>query len=401
MTSRSNCEGLLCTRLEEILESDDDSRLVNLLGDHPNTDVDIINSLVNECVESGASKCLFALIRGHVCNMHPTFDHLPDNDNTTAVTALAYLAHSCPDPQLINLMLTKCRATSLANLGCTIGSVHGLPIHFLLIHLSLMVHLYFWYRSDSLLKLVFLLCYWETKPILDSLRVLVKYTDSINDIALTILKNGGLRQFTALLLIAREKVLAPFDSGLTIHHYITAEIESIPNGKLNVEQEEYKCIFMDAQSLLALFDKTGDDPSSYCSSIQKPVPIEHVVNDICNLLIKNQVNVSEFDIGLYDCYKGYDFSAINLGTLMNAYKEENFSVEPAVHSTGPDVFYRSRPYRKSMPIPKLKCLQHQLYTTGACQARKMSTSIPHTGVSPLLSYLGYIPLKFIKRIRFL
>ncbi|KAK9707538.1 hypothetical protein RND81_07G204000 [Saponaria officinalis] len=378
MTSRSNCEGLLSTRLEEILESDDDARLVNLLRDHPNSDVDIINSLVNECVESDAYKCLFALIRGHVCNMHPTFDHLPDN--TCAVTALAYVAHSCPDSQVINLMLTKCRATSLANLGCTIGSVHGLPIHFLLINLSLVEPLYFWYRGDSLLKLVFLLCYWETvlvsdiilelvisgaeyqmscnhlkyghktcdnayncrsqvyspfsKPILDSLRVLVKYTDSINDIALTILKNGGLRQFTALLLIAREKVIAPFDSGLTIHHYITAEIESIPKGKLNVEQEEYKCIFMDAQSLLALFDKTGDDLSSYCSSMQKP-------------------------------------------------------------------FFRSRPYRKSMPIPKLKCLQHLLYTTGACQARKMSTSIPHTGVSPLLPYLGYIPLKFIKRIRFL
>ncbi|KAK9690085.1 hypothetical protein RND81_09G103900 [Saponaria officinalis] len=135
--------------------------------------------------------------------------------------------------------------------------------------------------------------------------------------------------------------------------------------------------------------------------MQKPVPIEHVVNGICNLLIKNQFNVSEFDIGLYGCYKGYDWSAINLGKLMNAYKEENFSVKRVVHSTGPNLFYRSRPYRKSMPIPKLKCLQHQLYTTGASQARKMSPSIPHTSVSPLLPYLGYIPLKFIKRVRFM
>ncbi|XP_074307248.1 uncharacterized protein LOC141642364 [Silene latifolia] len=81
--------------------------------------------------ESGASKCLIALICVEVCNIHPTFNagKLPDS----GVTALAYVAHSCPDPEVINLMLT-----------------------------SVMEHLYFWYRGSSIIRLISLLCLSET-----------------------------------------------------------------------------------------------------------------------------------------------------------------------------------------------------------------------------------------------
>ncbi|KAH9603583.1 hypothetical protein KSS87_015959 [Heliosperma pusillum] len=271
MTS-NDYQGLF-TRFEDILESDDEGRFVKLLRDDPATDVDIINSLVNECVEVGATKCLIALVRGEVCNMHPTFDaaKLPDS----GVTSLAYFAHSCPeDYQVIDLMLTKCCGTCLANVYCTIGAMHGLPLHFLLINVSFLEHLYLWYQGASLIKLVLLLCLWETKPILESLRVLVEYTDSINGIAWTVLKNGGLKQFAALLLIAHEKVIAPFDTGLTIYNYITRDLYSFSDDQLSIEQEEYICILKDARTLLALFEVTGHDLSSYCSSMQKYVSVD-------------------------------------------------------------------------------------------------------------------------------
>ncbi|XP_074313342.1 uncharacterized protein LOC141648516 isoform X2 [Silene latifolia] len=266
----TNTDQGLSTKLENFLESDDDVSFVNWLRDQPPIDLDIINSLVNKCVESDALKCLIALIRGEVCDMHPKFDSakLPDS----GVTPLAYIAHSCPeDPQLIDLMLTKCGATCLANVYCTIGVIDGLPIHFLLFNLSVMEHLHPWERKKSLIKLVVLLCLWETKPILDSLRVLVKYTDSINAVAWSFLKNGGLKQFAALLLIAREKVIAPFDTGLTISHYIATVIDSITQDELGFDQDECICFLKDAQTLLAMFEIIGDDLSSYCSSMQKYV----------------------------------------------------------------------------------------------------------------------------------
>ncbi|XP_074312890.1 uncharacterized protein LOC141648258 isoform X2 [Silene latifolia] len=300
MMTSNDYQGL-SSRVEDILASDDEANFVNLLRDN-RADLDIINSLVNECVEVGASKCLIALVRGEVCNMHPTFDNaakLPD----TGVTPLAYITHSCPeDSQVIDLMLTKCGGTCLANVYCTIGAMHGLPIHFLLIYLSIMEHLYMWYQGASLNKLVVLLCLWETKPILDSLRVLVEYTDSINRIAWTVLKNGGLKQFTALLLIAREKVIAPFNTGLTIHNYIKHELDSISGDKLNIEQEEYKCILMDSQTLLTLFELAGDDLSSYCSSMEKYVSVDDVVDDILGLLVRNQVALSFSDCDLTNCF---------------------------------------------------------------------------------------------------
>ncbi|XP_074310419.1 uncharacterized protein LOC141646423 [Silene latifolia] len=295
---RDECYPGFFTRIEDILESDDEVRFVDLLRDldtdlYFNHDT-VINSSVNECVEVGASKCLIALVRGEVCDMDRAFHALDLPDS--GVTPLAYIAHSCPEEsQVIDLILTKCGGAGLANVYCTIGAVHGLPLHFLLINLSVMEHLYLWYQGASLVKLVILLCLWETKPIMDSLRVLVKYTDSINGIAWTVLKNGGLKQFAALLLIARDKVIAPFDTGLTIHNYIKHELDSISADKLSVEQEEYKCILMDAGTLLTMFELTGDDLSSYCSSMQKFVSVDDTVDDIRGLLTKNQVAVFEND----------------------------------------------------------------------------------------------------------
>ncbi|XP_074310456.1 uncharacterized protein LOC141646480 [Silene latifolia] len=408
----------LSTRLENFLESDDDVSFVNQLREQPPINFDIINSLVNKCVESDALKCLIALIRGEVCNMHPKFDSakLPDS----GVTPLAYIAHSCPeDSQLIDLMLTKCGATCLANVYCTIGVIDGLPIHFLLINLSVMEHLYSWKRETSLIKLVMLLCLWETKPVLDTLGVLVKYTDSINGIAWSFLKNGGLKQFTALLLIAGEKVIAPFDSGLTIHHYITSEIDLHAQGELCLEQKEWKCCLKDAQTLLTLFELIGDDLSSYRSSMKKYVFVDDMIEDICYLLVKHKAIVGMQDMNLDDCIpRNKEYLGRAVSDSIDAHPWElvgrfdaNYidrrcylpsEVRPFDCSNPPKIrstYKMNAHFGQRLPIPK--CLQGRLYSTEACQAKDMSKSLACTSVSPVPRHLGYIPMKFINRIRFM
>lgn len=79
-------------------------------------------------------KCLLALLNGEEGDTPPASDaHLPDSD--TGVTTLAYVTHSCLDPQIIDLMLNRYNAIPLVNVSCTLASVEGLPIHFALIHL--------------------------------------------------------------------------------------------------------------------------------------------------------------------------------------------------------------------------------------------------------------------------
>ncbi|KAH9612747.1 hypothetical protein KSS87_014002 [Heliosperma pusillum] len=357
----SNCQGF-STKLGEILESDDEARFVNLFRDHP-TNLDTINSLVNECVELLASRCLIALIRGEVSNTHPTFD--AGKLANSGVSALAYIAHCCPeDSQAINLILTKCGGTCLANVYCTIGVCHGFVV------------------SRHAYRLVLLLYLWETKPILDYFRVLVKHINSINTIAWTMLSNGGLKQFAALLLIAREKVIAPFgDTGLAIDHYITSEINLIAEDNLSLDQVEYKCILRNAQTLLSLFELAGDDLSSNCSSMQNYVSADDVVDDVCGLLIKNGVFMCNLDILFRaSSVKGYqahafsDSEDINPLTRMDLY-EAKLTPEAAVDET----YAYSRFYELtigkpswgiSLPIPN--CLQARLYSTQACQVGNMS-----------------------------
>ncbi|XP_074314672.1 uncharacterized protein LOC141649905 [Silene latifolia] len=249
------------------------------------------------------------------------------------------------------------------------------------------------------------------KPILDSLRVLVNHTDSINSIAWNILSNGGLKQFAALLLIAREKVIAPFDTGLTIHQYITNEINLVPEDKASLDQVEYKCILRDAQTLLALFELAGDDLSSYCCSMQKYVSADDVVDDICGLLIKHKVRLIMEDIDLMDSPpKGYVGRAIPDSKDYNpsediCYMEAKLEPRPALPQTSAysrfyDFAYGWPLYQAiSLPIPS--CLQGRLYSTRACQVGKMSMSLPRLFVSPMPRRLGYIAMKYMGRFRFL
>lgn len=392
--------------LERTLDSDSKGRFVKLIKKHPS---EITKSLVEKCAEFGAQKCLLALLNGEVCECE--CDALPalvDDDHSPSSNALTYVAHSCPDPQIIHLMLNRCNAIPLVNVTCSFASVHGLPIHFVLLHLSFLEHLYPWIRGDSLIKLIILLCQWKTKPILDSARLLAQYTDSINDIAWTFVNFGALKQFGALLLVAREKVMAPFDTGLTIHQRLTNEIDSFSKTDIGSEQAEYKNILIDARQLLDVFERAGDALGLYCSSMQKNVAMEDAIADVCELLKKSKVHVIDGDLklGIYfrerrAVSKINSLSSKILAPARFQSKKGDWLNVPSAGDSFSNFLLQSgcRPKRNSMgllnPVPS---------RFSSSQLRFMSTTACHmkNSISPAAQHLAYrTVMKLKKGLRFL
>lgn len=260
------------------------------------------------------------------------------------------------------------------------------------------------------MRLVFLLCLWETKPVLDSARALVKHTDSINSIAWTLLRNGGLKQFAALLLIAREKVMSPFDTGLTIEHLIKKEISLVPEDKPTLDQVEYKCILKDAQTLVGVFALAGDDLNSYCSSLQENVSVDDLVDDVSCLLMKHHIGMSTPDLNLGGSkIKGYEARGLSDSPDLNPLYRMSSSFQikwrpkTALDQTSPysrfyeNIGYGYGPYWGiSLPIPN--CLQERHYSTRACG--RMSKSLLPTVVSPMPNRLCYFAKKYIGKVRF-
>lgn len=145
-------------RLERILDNDSKPRFVKLLQNHP---AEITKFLVEKCAEFGARKCCLLCSMGNYVNsmlfLHLMLTHL------TMLQRLPMLLIAVlnPDAQIIDLMLMRCNAIPLVNVSYTIASVHVLPIHFVLLRLSYVEHIYPWTRGDSLVKLVYLLCLWK------------------------------------------------------------------------------------------------------------------------------------------------------------------------------------------------------------------------------------------------
>lgn len=389
-------------RLERILTRDSKALFVKLVQDHP---AEITLSLVEKCAKFGAKKCLLALLNGELGVTPPALDaHLPDTD--TGVTPLAYVTYSCLDPQIIDLMLHRYNAIPLVNVSCTIAVLDGLPLHHTLIHLSYVDHLYPWARGSSLIKLVILLCQWNTKPILDSARLLAQYTNSINDIAWTFIKYGGLKQFGALLLVAREKVMAPFDTGLTIRQYLSSEIDSFSEYDVGSDEYEYKNHLIDAKKLIDVFERAGDSLSLYCSSMQKHVAVEKVVADVSNLLKKAGVRTVLCDFKLRRFFLGRRaLSRIKPMKLAGPFGYSSDSSYISALPAGEGYRYLFRGYRGIEPIrvPNLvhSVSQPRSVSTAACRVMKISKPFEHAHVNPFLKNLAYMTVKLKKGLRFL
>uniref|UniRef100_A0A803LX15 Uncharacterized protein n=1 Tax=Chenopodium quinoa TaxID=63459 RepID=A0A803LX15_CHEQI len=254
-----------------ILKRDDKDSFVELLDENPEH---VESCLMILCAKHKSKKCLTALVTGEVCEPPP-----PPEGCATCIHGVAYVY---PDPDVINIMLMR-GAIRDCNIKCKAGfpSNYGTPLFLALDSLShpAVSHLDSWCLGDSIIKLIVLLCMWETKQRLDSARLLACHTESVNDIAWTLLQDGKLKQLAALLLVARDEAMAPTETGMTIQQHLTNEIDG-----LSSEVDFDNSMLMDARVLFDVFDRAGEALSSYCITMFKPIPPEKVLVDVVGLL---------------------------------------------------------------------------------------------------------------------
>ncbi|XP_021751066.1 uncharacterized protein LOC110716740 [Chenopodium quinoa] len=220
-----------------ILDRDDKESFVEFLRAHP----EIIGEyLVSICATSSSKKCLTTMVNEEACEQLPQLKGWARCIHTV----------SCffPDPDVISIMLER-GAIVECNIKRDVGFLqnYGTPLYLLLDHFSCErdLPLQSWSEGDSIFKLIILLCSWESKKNLDSARLLVCHTESINEIAWTFLQNGKLKQLAALLLVAREEVMRPTGTGMTIQQHVTNEIDGL--GSEVDSDHQYKSMLMDAR----------------------------------------------------------------------------------------------------------------------------------------------------------
>ncbi|XP_074310459.1 uncharacterized protein LOC141646483 [Silene latifolia] len=293
-------------KLEEILKCDDKERFLPLISEYADS---VCMHVVVLCAEFHARKCLLAMIEGEVSipalEIYEKFiPHLPRTP--TPLAAVARFFHEAYD--IIDLLLKRGPVEHAKIKGYAFDAITAAPctcpLDHLLMSLSYKPHLFIWTPGTSLYKLILLLCQWETNGSLKSARLLAPHTDGINDIAWTYVRDGRLASFAALLLVAQEKVLVPFDSGLTIRQRIVEIVDALRReGDLDHETLKYQSMLVEARELLDIFQRAGDALSLYCSSMQELVPRHKVLIDVANVLKKTGHALRPMDLDLRDCFR--------------------------------------------------------------------------------------------------
>ncbi|XP_074313353.1 uncharacterized protein LOC141648524 [Silene latifolia] len=298
----------LYDEIEKIIECDDKERFLSLISKFPDS---VCMRVVEDCAFFHARKCLLAIIEGEVSisalEIYAKFvPHFPETPTPLAVVARFF--HEAYD--IIELLLKRGPVEHAKIKGYAFQSVFyddapcAYPLDHLLTSLSDESHLYPWAPGTSLNKLIILLCQWETNASLKSARLLAPHTDGINVIAWTYVRDGRLVSLAALLLVAREKVFVPFDSGLTIRQRIVEIVDALHReGDLDHEAVKYQSMLVEARELLDIFERAGDALSLYCSSMHEYVPPHKVLIDVANLLKKTGHTLRPMDLDLRDCFR--------------------------------------------------------------------------------------------------
>ncbi|XP_074313000.1 uncharacterized protein LOC141648343 [Silene latifolia] len=265
-------EGYVDAEVIEIFKTDDKERFVRLLSAYAHT-VNLKNA-VRRCALFHAKKCLLAIIQGEA-GISPHQLYAREAAQYSAEpTPLAYVAYFFPEADdIIDLMLKQGPADQ-ANIKCKLYTYafddHPIcPLDHALLSFSYKPHLLPWSSGDSLIKLIILLCQWETRPSLNCARLLAPHTDRLNNIALSYVKQGKLASFAALLLVAQEKVLVPFDSGLTIRQRIIEMVQKLNSKKGDLDYEEalFQSMLIEVYKLLDIFERAGAALSLYCTCL--------------------------------------------------------------------------------------------------------------------------------------
>ncbi|KAH9608270.1 hypothetical protein KSS87_006207 [Heliosperma pusillum] len=239
---------------DEIIECDDKERFLPLLSEYGDT-VETMYAFLF-CAHDHAKKCLIAMIEGEVCApAYQIYARLAPDHNPLIQTPLACVASLFPEADdIIDLLLKR-------------GPLH---------HANIKCQMIFSVLESRTT------CPLDQKPNLKCARLLAPHTDGINDIAWSFVKEGKLVPLAALLLVAQEKVLVPFGSGLTIRERIMDMVQT--EGDLDHEGAMYHSMLIEACKLFDIFERAGAALSLYCSSMHEHAgyalePIDHDLRD--------------------------------------------------------------------------------------------------------------------------
>ncbi|KAH9623960.1 hypothetical protein KSS87_021074 [Heliosperma pusillum] len=244
------------------------------------------------------------------------------------------------------------------------------------------------------------------KSSLDCARLLAPHSDGLNDIAWSYVTNGMLASFAALLLVAQEKVLLPFDSGLTIRQRIMDIFNTLMSEGDN-EGAIYQYMLIEACTLLDIFERVGGALRLYCSSMHEYVPPHKELIDIASLLKKAGYALDPIDIDLRDCYrKSPEVKKASVFKLLDPERPSNNYRLPSSYTwaQGFGAIIHSYPNPgncqlfhklKSGPVLNLKASasEPRLVSTVAGHVEKCGSGIPR-------KYLAYIAFKLKKGIKF-
>ncbi|XP_074310395.1 uncharacterized protein LOC141646389 [Silene latifolia] len=397
--------------VKTIIENDDKERFLGVLSDYVDT---IEMRLFVRCASYHAKKCMIAMIKGEGCI--PALElyarstpNGPVRSIPTPLASVAYYFHEAYDVMELLLSLGP---LDHPNIKCDVrfpSLAPGLvPIDHILSSVSYLPHLCTWASGTSPFKLIILLCQWDSKSKLDSARLLAPHTDGLNDIAWSYVVKGRLESFAALLLVAPEKALLPFESGLTIRQRITDILNILsPEGDLDHVAAIYRYMLIEACTLLDILEKTGGALRLYCSSMHEYVPPHKVLIDVVSLLKKAGYALQPTDIDLRDCYrKCPEIKKASVFKLSDSECPSNKYRLPSsytwVQGFGANIYGYPNPgncrlFRKLRSGPglnlKTPAFESPLVSTAAGQVEKCGSGIPR-------KYLAYIGFRLKKGIKF-
>uniref|UniRef100_A0A5B6ZLY6 Uncharacterized protein n=1 Tax=Davidia involucrata TaxID=16924 RepID=A0A5B6ZLY6_DAVIN len=188
---------------------------------------------------------------------------------------------------------------------------HGpLPLHAVLERLSSDKNLIKWTPRQSVFKLIIQLCLPKMKEALETVRFLAWNTEQFKEVVRPYAQEGKLIELAILLMVAREKVMAPIKvqrkdepDGCTLSGYMTlrecikCELEDIIDCEYRLfGRKDYKevarlykvqkMVIKSSLLLLEIFERAGDAFEAYLKLEQTSATKEKVAREVASLLVQ-------------------------------------------------------------------------------------------------------------------
>ncbi|XP_058211371.1 uncharacterized protein LOC131323543 isoform X2 [Rhododendron vialii] len=225
-----------------------------------------------------------------------------------------HLMAECMSYRMINLFLRHGAQADVKTKDSDTLKGGFLPLNVSLEMLGYHEYLVDWTPKDSIFKLIMLLCLPKMKIPLEVNKLLARKTKRVDDVFYYYALEGKLIEMTALLMVARKRVMAGFEGSMDIRQHLFDEMTWIThdetrlmghgNGGKSVRGfKDKKEVIMSAFVLLEVFEKAGDRIEAYVRSVQSKMTEQEVIKDIMCLLNEAGIIVKDNDIDLsnIDC----------------------------------------------------------------------------------------------------